>query len=100
MATEFIKMLRQYGVKVSNILQRNKKIVLPTKTAFGTDNIIHPFFPFEPYTLAVSSRFVKQHYNVWAKPPDTGSYPCQLKMLERILTRYMLQVMTQTERWI
>jgi len=72
-ATEFVKVLRQHGVKVSNILQRNKKIILPTKTFAGTDNVIYAFFPFDPYHLTVSGRFIKPMYIVWVQPQDTGS---------------------------
>eukprot|EP01122_Echinamoeba_exundans_P006681 TRINITY_DN192_c0_g1_i3.p1 TRINITY_DN192_c0_g1~~TRINITY_DN192_c0_g1_i3.p1 ORF type:complete len:480 (+),score=105.44 TRINITY_DN192_c0_g1_i3:1406-2845(+) len=69
---EFVKIARSHGVKVSNILQRNERAVIPTKTAFGSANVFEAFFPFDPYLLSISARYINPLYQHWERKSDTG----------------------------
>jgi len=47
------------------ILAKNERIILSSKTSFGGVNQLESFFPFDPYLLRNSSKFIADHYNVW-----------------------------------
>lgn len=71
-SAEFARLCSSHGNNVPNqLIERNKNIVVPTKTANGGLNQLETFFPFDPYLLRTSSKYVKDLYNEWKGPqPD------------------------------
>ncbi|KJE92659.1 hypothetical protein CAOG_003578 [Capsaspora owczarzaki ATCC 30864] len=57
---EFAKITRAYElVYCHNIIDRNKKIVLPASS------VLEAFFPFDPYSLRRSKRYIEPFYQYW-----------------------------------
>ncbi|KAL6052436.1 DNA independent RNA polymerase I transcription factor [Balamuthia mandrillaris] len=56
------------------LIERNQRLVLPTKTVFGGLNQMEAFFPFDPYLLRQSSVFVQDIYQTWSPPENTTPY--------------------------
>jgi hypothetical protein len=54
------------------VLERNKRIVLPTKSVYGNANQLDSFFPFDPYLLRHSSKHISSVYQTWSPAPETS----------------------------
>jgi len=52
------------------IMARNDRLVLNTKTSFGKLNQLESFFPFDPYLLRNSAKYIDELYNVWTNNVD------------------------------
>jgi RNA polymerase I-specific transcription initiation factor RRN3 len=52
------------------LLKANEKVVLPTKSSFGGSNQLDMFFPFDPYLLKHSSKYITALYTQWSGPAD------------------------------
>jgi hypothetical protein len=63
---EFVRVAQSHGIRFDNMRQHNKR-VLPTKTAFGASNVFDAYFPFDPYLLQTSSRFIVPLYTQWQR---------------------------------
>eukprot|EP01130_Rhizamoeba_saxonica_P018354 TRINITY_DN914_c0_g1_i4.p1 TRINITY_DN914_c0_g1~~TRINITY_DN914_c0_g1_i4.p1 ORF type:complete len:528 (-),score=91.42 TRINITY_DN914_c0_g1_i4:110-1693(-) len=60
-------------INCGQILERNKNIVLPTKSSYGGSNHLDTFFPFDPYLLKHSSQYFKGYYTYWKSENDIES---------------------------
>jgi len=61
---EFVKVVKGLNiVDCTNIMDRNSKIVLSTKS-----NQLESFFPFDPFLLKISSKFIHPIYQIWKGP--------------------------------
>jgi len=61
---EFVKVVKGLNiVDCTNIMDRNSKIVLSTKS-----NQLESFFPFDPFLLKLSSKFIHPIYQIWKGP--------------------------------
>jgi RNA polymerase I-specific transcription initiation factor RRN3 len=70
---EFIRVAWSHGVRFDNMRQHNKR-VLPTKTASGAANVFDAYFPFDPYLLQISSRFISPLYTQWQRRASDDGY--------------------------
>jgi hypothetical protein len=70
-ALEFDKVCAKIKVipSITHILKQNESLVLP-KAAWGGDNLIDSFFPFDPYLLRGSSKYFKGAYQFWQSSPE------------------------------
>lgn len=79
--TEFIKVTTDMLPSCTQVLERNKRIVLPTRSAFGNVNQLDSFFPFDPYLLRHSSKHIASIYQTWSPAPaattSASSVPTQ-----------------------
>lgn len=69
------------------LMEKNRVLVLPTKTLLGQDNQIDNYFPFDPYLLRQSSRYFADIYQDWRGSDDAlgegeGSQPGQTPDVE------------------
>eukprot|EP01126_Amoeba_proteus_P022819 TRINITY_DN2298_c0_g1_i8.p1 TRINITY_DN2298_c0_g1~~TRINITY_DN2298_c0_g1_i8.p1 ORF type:complete len:426 (-),score=78.01 TRINITY_DN2298_c0_g1_i8:219-1496(-) len=55
---------------ISPILESNRSVILPTKTAWGGENQLDSFFPFDPFLLRGSSRYFVGAYQFWKSSPE------------------------------
>mmetsp|Transcript_52377 Transcript_52377/g.131610 ORF Transcript_52377/g.131610 Transcript_52377/m.131610 type:complete len:609 (-) Transcript_52377:47-1873(-) len=63
---EFQKVAPPLGLEECfSVIQKNKKLVLPTKSVYGGDNQMESYFPFDPYLLRNSSCRISPHYTTW-----------------------------------
>jgi RNA polymerase I-specific transcription initiation factor RRN3 len=64
---EFMRINEVFALlSCAEIVEKNKKLVLPTKSLFGGDNQLDTFFPFDPYLLRQSSKHINDLYQTWA----------------------------------
>eukprot|EP01127_Copromyxa_protea_P012363 TRINITY_DN3215_c0_g1_i2.p2 TRINITY_DN3215_c0_g1~~TRINITY_DN3215_c0_g1_i2.p2 ORF type:complete len:276 (+),score=55.57 TRINITY_DN3215_c0_g1_i2:2472-3299(+) len=84
-ALEFDKICRKIcGIPtITHLLRRNASIVLPTKAAWGGDNQIDTFFPFDPFLLRGSSKHFKGAYQFWQSSPEEDDEDSQSESQER-----------------
>ncbi|ELR13676.1 RNA polymerase I specific transcription initiation factor RRN3 protein [Acanthamoeba castellanii str. Neff] len=71
--TEFLKVAADLcGLLPSAraVLERNKRVVLATKSVFGNANQLDSFFPFDPYLLRHSSKHISAIYQTWSPIPE------------------------------
>eukprot|EP01088_Endostelium_zonatum_P013372 TRINITY_DN2789_c0_g1_i2.p1 TRINITY_DN2789_c0_g1~~TRINITY_DN2789_c0_g1_i2.p1 ORF type:complete len:699 (+),score=131.94 TRINITY_DN2789_c0_g1_i2:439-2535(+) len=68
-AAELSKIMEGLGVWEIKIgtakLIKNRKIVAPGKTIYGLPNEIDQYYPFEPYLLKNSNKFIEGLYSRW-----------------------------------
>lgn len=55
---DFVRVVANYGVKLSNILDMNEKLMYATGVVFS-----ELYFPFDPYFLSKSSQYITEIYN-------------------------------------
>lgn len=55
-----------------HVVQQNRFLILPTKSSFGGSNHLEMFFPFDPYLLHDSVRWVSGLYEAW-RPVDAST---------------------------
>jgi len=67
---EFVRVCAEIGWHNYNeLMANNDKLVLATKSSFGGNNQLEMFFPFDPYLLKYSSKYLDPFYVKW-----TGKY--------------------------
>eukprot|EP01098_Paradermamoeba_levis_P015850 TRINITY_DN828_c0_g3_i2.p1 TRINITY_DN828_c0_g3~~TRINITY_DN828_c0_g3_i2.p1 ORF type:complete len:666 (+),score=208.21 TRINITY_DN828_c0_g3_i2:67-2064(+) len=66
---EFCKGVESRNIlKLSDLVSQSEKLLLPTKTVRGGDNQLESYFPFDPYLLKNSSKFITNIYTEWRAP--------------------------------
>lgn len=59
---------------IRGVIERNRTVVLPTKSATtGSANRLVSFFPFDPYVLPLSRRFLSDSYLQWDQIEKTAA---------------------------
>ena len=77
--SEFVRITESlHLLSCQHIIGRNKKLTLPTKSIFGGANQMETFFPFDPYLLRHSSRYLQGIYQSWAQPDRSSELGKQL----------------------
>jgi RNA polymerase I-specific transcription initiation factor RRN3 len=73
---EFVRIcLETEWFDYSDLLKENEKLVLATKSSFGGSNQLEIFFPFDPYLLKHSSKYITDYYVKWTAPDDEDTAP-------------------------
>jgi len=68
---EFVRLSAELGwFDYLPLLKANEKVVLPTRSTFGGPNELEMFFPFDPYLLKHSSKYINALYTKWTGPDD------------------------------
>jgi len=68
---EFATVADQLGVEgYAEALEANADLVLPSRSAYGGENRIELFFPFDPYLLRYSHMFITNLYQEWSQDAD------------------------------
>jgi len=63
---EFLRICEQIGFECCAIVvNRNRTVIIPNRSAFGNQNYLDAFFPFDPYLLRSSSRRIQNLYKPW-----------------------------------
>jgi len=69
---EFAEICENNGVSlVKDLLESSKGIVVPTISASGEENKLDSFFPFDPYLLKDSSKYINPFYTTWEDTAET-----------------------------
>lgn len=73
---EFIKLCRRYewslGDALADLVAQNSGKILPSRNSSGISNELdkHCFFPFDPYLLAESARYIESLWTEWRGDED------------------------------
>jgi len=68
---EFARICAELGWSdYSDLLKNNEKLVLATKSSFGGSNQLEMFFPFDPYLLKHSAKYITDLYVKWTAPDE------------------------------
>jgi len=63
---EFVRVCAEKGWHdYSKLMKDNDKLVLATTSSFGGNNQLEMFFPFDPYLLKYSSKYLTTFYVKW-----------------------------------
>eukprot|EP00026_Physarum_polycephalum_P006076 Phypoly_transcript_06117.p1 GENE.Phypoly_transcript_06117~~Phypoly_transcript_06117.p1 ORF type:complete len:564 (-),score=86.10 Phypoly_transcript_06117:62-1753(-) len=64
---EFVRVYAEIGWHdYTELMKNNEKLVLATKSTFGGSNQLEMFFPFDPYLLKYSSKYIDPYYVKWS----------------------------------
>jgi len=70
---EFSKISSSMGLDTcSHVAKQNESIILPTRSTLGGVNQMDSFFPFDPYLLKNSAKYINNVYRIWeqVKEPE------------------------------
>eukprot|EP00004_Rigifila_ramosa_P011762 TRINITY_DN2512_c0_g1_i1.p1 TRINITY_DN2512_c0_g1~~TRINITY_DN2512_c0_g1_i1.p1 ORF type:complete len:348 (+),score=70.40 TRINITY_DN2512_c0_g1_i1:882-1925(+) len=68
---QFARLCRHYGVMdLSEIMSANAHLSIPSRTSRGNPNKLPAFFPFDPFILRHSVRYITPLYIQWKSPDE------------------------------